>query len=65
MGPICTPPSDIHLCEDGQSLVLSYTIDDLDYLAESYTREVTVVRTPAAYDPYQCEDLTEGIIEGF
>ena len=53
------------LSEDGQSLVLSYTIDDPDYLEEPYTREVTVIRTPAAYDPYQCEDLTEEITEGF
>ncbi|MDG2087269.1 MAG: hypothetical protein P8J68_00805 [Arenicellaceae bacterium] len=53
------------LSEDGQSLALSYTINDPDYLAEPSTREAIVVRTPAAYDLYHCENLTEEITEGF
>ncbi len=53
------------LSEDGQSLVLSYTITDPEYLEEPYSGGATVARTPAAFDPYACEDLTEEFVEGF
>lgn len=53
------------LSEDGQSMALAYTITDPEYLEEPYSGQATVSRTPAAFDPYACVDLTEEIVEGF
>jgi hypothetical protein len=53
------------LSVDGQSLTLSYTITDPEYLEEPYSGQATVSRTPAAFDPYACVDLTEELVEGF
>ena len=53
------------LSEDGQTLYLSYTVTDPEYLAGPYNGQAAVVRTAAAFDPYECEDLTEEIVEGF
>lgn len=55
----------ISLSEDGKTLNNAYTVEDQLYLAEPFEGSRAVVRTNAAYDAYECEDLTEEVVEGF
>ncbi len=53
------------LSDDGEWLVLTYTINDPLYLTQPYTGQLTQGKTLAPYDSYECEDLTEERVEGF
>ena len=53
------------LSEDGKTLSISYTGDDEKFLVGTFSGSRDVLRTNAAFDPYECEDLTEEIVEGF
>ena len=51
--------------EDGKSLVQSWVGEDPVYLTAPFEGRNEVFATDAAFDPYNCEDLTEEIVEGF
>jgi hypothetical protein len=53
------------LSEDGKTLNRAYTVEDPLYLAAPFEGSDSVIRTIAAYEPYNCEDLTEEVVEGF
>lgn len=53
------------LSEDGNTLSIAYTGDDSKYLTGSFEGSRDVIRTNAAFDPYECDDLTEEVVEGF
>lgn len=53
------------LSEDGNTLQQTYVINDPLYLTASYEGALNAGRTDAAYDEYNCEDLTEEVVEGF
>lgn len=55
----------ISLSEDGKTLTREYTVNDPDYLTAPYQGSDSVMLTNADYQPYNCEDLTEEIVEGF
>ncbi len=47
------------------SLSRSYVIDDPKYLAEKFQGQDKVFLSGTPFDPYNCEDLTTEIVEGF
>lgn len=53
------------LSEDGTTLNSSYKFEDPLYLTVPREGQTSVGKTTDAYDPYECEDLTEEIVEGF
>lgn len=53
------------LSEDGQYLVMSYTLNDPLYLETPYYGQMVQTNTTGPYDSYECEDLTEERVEGF
>lgn len=48
-----------------QSITRTYTVEDPMYLAASLTSSDTVYLSPTPFDPYDCDDLTEEVVEGF
>ncbi|MBX2848621.1 MAG: hypothetical protein KTR16_09880 [Acidiferrobacterales bacterium] len=55
----------LNLAGDGEWLITTYTINDPLYLTESFTGQITQVRTGEPYAPYDCLELTEERVEGF
>ena len=53
------------LSDDSKTLIREYRGEDPEYLKESFESQDRVVFTTAGYQPYECEDLTEEIVEGF
>lgn len=53
------------LSEDGQTLNRTFTAEDALYLSAPHEGSDSIIRTTAEFDPYECEDLTEEITEGF
>jgi hypothetical protein len=53
------------LSEDGKTLTRSYVGEDPLYLTASFERSDSINATDSAFDPYDCEDLTEEIVPGF
>ena len=53
------------LSDDGKTLIRDYRGEDPEYLKEPFEGQDRVVFTTVAYQPYECEDLTEEIVEGF
>lgn len=53
------------LSEDGQSLNSTYKIEDALYLSAPREGQASIGRTTDEFDPYECEDLTEEVVEGF
>ena len=53
------------LNQDGSSLTQEYRITDPLYLSAPYEGRSTINRTDAVFDEYDCEDLTEEVVEGF
>lgn len=53
------------LSEDGKNLTREYTITDPEYLTAPYKGSDSVNLTASPFEPYNCEDLTEEIVEGF
>lgn len=47
------------------SINREYTADDALYLAEPFSGQDTVFLSPTPFDPYNCEDLTTEVVEGF
>ena len=54
-----------NLSDDGEWLVMTYTINDPVNLQKPYTAQLTQGKTSAPYSSYDCEDLTEERVEGF
>jgi len=50
---------------DRQTITRSYTIEDSLFLAESRSGQDVVYLSPTPFEAYDCEDLTEEIVEGF
>lgn len=48
-----------------QSITRTYTIEDPLFLSAPLTDTDTVYLSPSAFDPYNCADLTEEVVEGF
>ena len=48
-----------------QSITRTYTVEDPLYLTASRTNSDTVYLSGTAFDPYDCDDLTEEVVEGF
>lgn len=53
------------MSDDGRTLDVRYLIEDPSYLASPVSGELSLTRTSAPFEPYQCEDLTEELVEGF
>jgi hypothetical protein len=53
------------LSEDGNSLIRTYSGEDPIFLTASFEGRDSIDISEAEYDPYNCEDLTEEIVEGF
>jgi len=53
------------LSDDGTSLMRTYSGEDPLYLTASFDGRDEINISEAEYDPYNCEDLTEEIVEGF
>lgn len=53
------------LSEDGKTLNRSWTGNDPRYLAAPFEGRDSIGLSAAAFDPYNCEDLTEEVVEGF
>jgi hypothetical protein len=53
------------LNEDGKTLIRKYVGEDPQYLTANFERSDEIKATESAFDPYNCEDLTEEIVEGF
>jgi len=53
------------LSEDGNSLIRTYSGEDPLYLTAAFEGQDEIDISEAEYDPYNCEDLTEEIVEGF
>lgn len=51
--------------EDGTSLLQAYTGEDPLYLTAPFEGQRRAITTNAEFDPYNCEDLTEEVVEGF
>lgn len=51
--------------EDGKSLVQTWVGKDPLFLTAPFEGSNEVFATEAAFDPYNCEDLTQEIVEGF
>ncbi len=54
-----------NLSEDGEWLIMTYTINDPLYLAEPYTAQLTQNKTNEPYSDYACVELTEERVKGF
>jgi hypothetical protein len=54
-----------NLSDDGQWLIMTYTINDPLYLEQPFTAQLTHGKTNAPYTQYDCEDLTEERVDGF
>ena len=54
-----------NLSEDGQWLVMTYTINDPVALSAPYNSQLVHGKTLVPYSRYDCEDLTEERVEGF
>lgn len=53
------------LSEDGNSLIRTYSGEDPLFLAATFEGRDEIGISEAEFDPYNCEDLTEEIVEGF
>lgn len=53
------------LSEDGEWLVMTYTITDPINLAQPYTAQLIQGKTDAPHIEFDCDDLTEERVEGF
>lgn len=53
------------LSEDGKSLNRAYTVSDPLYLQESVSGKDSINLSASPFDPYDCEDLTTEIVDGF
>lgn len=53
------------LSEDGEWLIMTYTVNDPLYLAEPHTAQLTQSKTNAPYADYDCVELTEERVKGF
>lgn len=53
------------LSEDGEWLVMTYTINDPLYLSAAYTAQLTQGKTEAPFVPYDCVELTDERVDGF
>jgi len=53
------------LGEDGNSLIRTYSGEDPLYLTATFEGRDEINVSEAEFDPYNCEDLTEEIVEGF
>ena len=53
------------LSEDGEFLIMTYTVEDPLYLAEPYTAQLTQFKTLQPTSEYNCVELTEERAEGF
>jgi hypothetical protein len=53
------------LSEDGEFLIMTYTIEDPLYLAEPYTSQLTQFKTSQPSVEYNCVELAEERVEGF
>ncbi|MEM9208607.1 MAG: hypothetical protein AAGA61_05140, partial [Pseudomonadota bacterium] len=53
------------LSEDGRTLMRSWTGNDPLYLTAPFEGQDRIGLSAAAFDPYNCEDLTEEVVEGF
>jgi hypothetical protein len=51
--------------EDGKSLIRTWVGEDPAYLSAPFEGRNQVLATEAEFDPYNCEDLTQEIVEGF
>ena len=51
--------------EDGTTLLRTHWGEDPLYLTAPFEGQHRAVTTNAPYDPYNCEDLTEEVVEGF
>lgn len=50
---------------DGEWMIMTYTINDPQYLNFPFTSQLAQRRTNAPFEDYACEDLTEERVEGF
>lgn len=53
------------LSEDGNTLTRTYRGEDPLYLTAAFEGRDEIKASAAEYDPYNCEDLTQEIVEGF
>jgi len=53
------------LSEDGKSLNRDYVGSDSKYLTAAFEGRDSINLSAAAFDPYDCEDLTTEIVDGF
>ena len=53
------------LSDDGEWLIMTYTINDPLYLSEPYTAQLSQMKTAAPFVPYDCVELTDERVEGF
>lgn len=51
--------------DDGQWMIMTFTINDPLYLNAPFTSQLSQRRTNAPYEDYACEDLTEERVKGF
>lgn len=54
-----------NLSDDGESLIMTYTINDPVNLTAPYTAQLIHGKTSAPFSSYECEDLTEERVDGF
>ena len=53
------------LSDDAETLIRDYRGEDPEYLKEAFESQDRVVFTTAAHQRYECEDLTEELVDGF
>lgn len=53
------------LGDDGKSLNRTYVVSDSLYLQESVNGKDTIILSASEFDPYNCEDLTTEVVDGF
>ena len=51
--------------EDGKTLIRTWVGEDPVYLSATFEGRDQISATVAEFDPYNCEDLTEEIVDGF
>lgn len=56
---------EIKMSEDGEKLTISHVGDDALYLTQAFSGTRDLGFTTDAFDPYECDDLTEEIVKGF
>lgn len=54
-----------NLSSDDEWLVMTYTVNDPLYLTQPYTGQITQGRSTEPSVPYDCDDLTEEVVDGF